>query len=94
LDVRKGKIAAPVASKRALGKGYPVFSWYSIMSGMGIFPDRESLHPPKGREAQLPVGRHRQTCSDRSTVNYRDHREVLANIPPRRMGESLQVYFW
>jgi ribulose 1,5-bisphosphate synthetase/thiazole synthase len=31
---------------------------------------------------------------DRSTVNYRDHRKVLANIPPRRMGESLQVYFW
>jgi hypothetical protein len=30
----------------------------------------------------------------RSARNYRDHREVLANIPPRRMGESLQVYFW
>jgi hypothetical protein len=31
---------------------------------------------------------------DRSEVNYRDHREVLENIPPRRRGDSLQVYFW
>jgi 2-polyprenyl-6-methoxyphenol hydroxylase-like FAD-dependent oxidoreductase len=85
-------IAAPVR-QRALGKGYPVFSWYSIMSGMGIFPDRESLHPPKGREAQYRLG-DIDNLLDRSTVNYRDHREVLANIPPRRMGESLQVYFW
>src|SRR5882762_3988402 len=85
-------IAAPVRQK-ALGKGYPVFSWYSIMSGMGIFPDRESLHPPKGREAQYRLG-DIDNLLDRSTVNYRDHREVLANIPPRRMGESLQVYFW
>src|SRR5258705_253408 len=85
-------ISAPVR-QRALGKGYPVFSWYSIMSGMGIFPDRESLHPPKGTEAQYRLG-DIDNLLDRSTVNYRDHREVLANIPPRRMDESLQVYFW
>jgi hypothetical protein len=85
-------IAAPVR-QRALGKGYPVFSWYSIMSGMGIFPDRESLHPPKGREAQYRLG-DIDDLLGRSAQNYRDHREVLANIPPRRMGESLQVYFW
>src|SRR5216683_7488713 len=63
-------IAAPVRQK-ALGKGYPVFSWYSIMSGMGIFPDRESLHPPKGREAQYRLG-DIDNLLDRSTVNYRD----------------------
>jgi hypothetical protein len=31
---------------------------------------------------------------DRSALNYRDHREVLDNIPPRRQGDSLQIYFW
>jgi hypothetical protein len=31
---------------------------------------------------------------DRSELNYRDHREVLENIPPRRKTDSLQVYFW
>ena len=31
---------------------------------------------------------------DRSELNYRDHREVLANIPPRNKHDSLQVYFW
>src|SRR6266850_6229664 len=85
-------IAAPVRQK-ALGKGYPVFSWYSIMSGMGIFPDRESLHPPKGREAQYRLG-DIDDLLGRSAQNYRDQREVLADITPRRMGESLQVYFW
>jgi hypothetical protein len=30
---------------------------------------------------------------ERSAANYRDHREVLANIPPRR-GDSLQFYQW
>ena len=85
-------IATPVR-QRTLGKGYPVFSWYSIMSGMGIFPDRESLHPPKGREAQYRLG-DIDDLLGRSAQNYRDHREVLADIPPRRMGESLQVYFW
>jgi hypothetical protein len=51
------------------------------------------LHPTTRRDAQYRWG-DIDNLLDRSTVNYRDHREVLANIPPRRMGESLQVYFW
>jgi hypothetical protein len=31
---------------------------------------------------------------DRSVANYRDHREALENIAPRRSEASLQVYFW
>ncbi len=38
-----GKGIAPAVRKQALGKGYPVFSWYSIMAGMGIFPDPVTL---------------------------------------------------
>jgi tryptophan 6-halogenase len=31
---------------------------------------------------------------ERSAANYKDHREVLSNIPARRNGQTLQVYFW
>jgi hypothetical protein len=88
-----GRGIAPPVRQQELGKGYPVFSWYSIMAGMGIFPDPDTLHAPQGAE-----GRYRlsdiDNLLDRSEANYRDHREVLENIPPRRRGDSLQVYFW
>ena len=38
-------ITEEVGSQR-LGQGYPIFSWYCIMCGMGIFPDHEELRPP------------------------------------------------
>lgn len=41
-----GRSIAPEIARQAIGKGYPVFSWYCIMSGMGIYPDRASLRPP------------------------------------------------
>ena len=88
-----GKSIAPPVRQQLLGKGYPVFSWYSIMAGMGIFPDRTLLHAPKATEHT-----YRLTAIDnlleRSALNYRDHREVLENIPPRRTSDSLQIYFW
>jgi hypothetical protein len=30
----------PGVRQQVIGRGYPVFSWYSIMAGMGIFPGR------------------------------------------------------
>src|SRR5260221_3182736 len=45
-----GKGLAPPVRQQALGKGYPVFSWYSIMAGMGIFPDPATLHAPAAAE--------------------------------------------
>src|ERR1700684_2652434 len=88
-----GKGIAPPVRQQALGKGYPGFFSYSIMGGMGIFPDAEALHPPKGKEAKYRMS-DIDNLLDRSALNYRDHREVLENIPPRRMSDSLQVYFW
>jgi hypothetical protein len=41
-----GKSIAPGVSQQVIGKGYPVFSWYAIMAGMGIFPDAETLREP------------------------------------------------
>jgi hypothetical protein len=88
-----GKGIGQPVRRQVLGKGYPVFSWYAIMAGMGIFPDAAALHEPNGTE-----NTYRMTAIDnlldRSAQNYRDHRQVLANIPPCRMGDSLQLYFW
>ncbi|MGC1521437.1 MAG: hypothetical protein WA803_07855, partial [Steroidobacteraceae bacterium] len=69
------------------------FSWYSIMAGMGIFPDPHTLHAPQGTEAKYRMS-DIDNLLDRSALNYRDHREMLENIPPPRKTDSLQVYFW
>jgi 2-polyprenyl-6-methoxyphenol hydroxylase-like FAD-dependent oxidoreductase len=84
---------APPVRRQVLGKGYPVFSWYAILAGMGIFPDPSSLHAPKGSENAYRMS-DIDDLLDRSELNYRDHRTVLADIPPRRHSDSLQVYFW
>ena len=88
-----GKSIAPGVRQQAIGKGYPVFSWYSIMAGMGIFPDGKDLRPPSAAEARYSMAEI-DNLIERSAANYRDHREVLAHIPPRRKDDSLQVYFW
>lgn len=33
------------------------------------------------------------TVSSASALNYRDHREMLGNIPPPRKSDTLQVHF-
>jgi tryptophan 6-halogenase len=85
-------ISAPV-SQQVLGKGYPVFSWYSIMAGVGIFPDARDLRPPTAKEARYNMAEI-DNLLDRSVVNYPDHRRLLTKIPPRPVDESLQIYFW
>jgi len=88
-----GKGIAPPVRRQELGKGYPVFSWYAIMAGMGIFPDPRALRAPQGKEDVYRMS-DIDNLLDRSELNYRDHRDVLANIPPRNQHDSLQVYFW
>jgi 2-polyprenyl-6-methoxyphenol hydroxylase-like FAD-dependent oxidoreductase len=88
-----GNGIAPMVRKQKLGRGYPVFSWYSIMAGMGIFPDPSALHAPAVAEGTFGIAEI-DNLLERSAANYRDHREVLGNIPPRRKGQTLQVYFW
>ena len=88
-----GKGIAPPVKQQLLGKGYPVFSWYSIMAGMGIFPAPQTLRAPQSSENVYRLS-DIDNLLDRSALNYRDHREVLRDIPPRRTGDSLQVYLW
>jgi 2-polyprenyl-6-methoxyphenol hydroxylase-like FAD-dependent oxidoreductase len=88
-----GKSIAPAVRQQLIGKGYPVFSWYSIMAGMGIFPDAQLLREPTAAEARYNMAEI-DNLLDRSVVNFRDHGAVLTAIPPRRSEDSLQVYFW
>jgi hypothetical protein len=88
-----GKSIAPAVRQQALGKGYPVFSWYSIMAGMGIFPDAQQLREPSAEEGRFSLAEIDNLLS-RSCVNYPDHREALTHIAPRRTDPWLQIYFW
>jgi len=84
-----------VGEVSALGSAsaYPVFSWYCIMAGMGIFPDAGTLRRANAREAQYSMAEIDNLLA-RSAGNFRDHRTLLEAIPPRREDESLQIYFW
>jgi len=88
-----GKSIAPPVGQQLLGRGYPVFSWYAIMAGMGIFPDARDLRAPTAHEARFKMA-DIDNLMERSAANYPDHRDALGHIPPRRTGPSLQVYFW
>src|SRR6202163_1097193 len=88
-----GKSIAPGVRQQAIGKGYPIFSWYAIMAGMGIFPALHDLRAPTAAEARYNMA-DIDNLLDRSVANFRDHRAVLASIPPRRNDDSLQIYFW
>ncbi len=84
---------AQALRKGGFGQGYPILSWYALLCGMGIFPDAEGRLSPS---AQLE--RHRLDSVDdfvfRSALNFPDHRELLAAIPPRLGDQSLEVYLW
>lgn len=88
-----GKSIAPAVRQQALGKGYPVFSWYAIMAGMGIFPNAADLRAPTAKEARYSMAEIDNLLT-RSRSHFRNHAEVLASIPPRRKEEALQIYFW
>src|SRR5207244_3744570 len=87
-----GQSITAEVGKQAIGKGYPIFSWYCIMAGMGIFPGKERLRPPDPRQhydmAEV------DDLIGRSALNFRSQTEVLREIPRKRPDRSLQVYFW
>lgn len=89
----EGRSLVPGIRQQVIGKAYPVFSWYSIMAGMGIFPDPHTLRAPTAKEACYSMPEI-DNLLERSLVNYPDHREALTRIAPRRTDESLQIYLW
>lgn len=85
-------ISAGIA-KGTFGRGYPIMSWYSLLAGMGLFPDDREMRPPTRQEAKYDMAEI-DTLLDRSAMNFPDHREFLRAIPPKPKPSSLQVYFW
>lgn len=81
-----GKGLAPDASI-----SYPSFSWYCILAGMGIFPDKKDLRLPNKRESQINLDQI-DDFINRSASNFHDHRKVLNNIPPKYDKPSLQYW--
>lgn len=88
----RGENIVPHVIQQTLGKGYTVLSWFAILAGMGVFPDSGRLHPPSAKESHFSMGEIDDLLK-RSATNFRDHREVLADIPPRREG-TMQLYLW
>src|SRR6266481_7949974 len=82
-----GKGIAADVGRQAIGKGYPVFSWYCIMSGMGIFPvprDLRPATPPDNRYSMEEI----DNLLQRSALNFRSQRDVLSNIPQKVQERS------
>jgi glycine/D-amino acid oxidase-like deaminating enzyme len=83
-------ISAGIA-KGALGRGYPIMSWYSLLAGVGLFPD--GTRAPTAQEAKYDMAEVDSLIA-RSAMNFPDHRAFLRAIPPKPRPSSLQVYFW
>ena len=77
----------------AIGRGYPVVSWYSLLAGMGIFPEDGQLRPPTALEAQHDLAAI-DNLLDRSARNFPDHLACLRDIPAKVAERSLQMYLW
>src|SRR5436190_1095597 len=90
---RTGTSIVADVGRQAIGKGYPVFSWYCIMSGMGVFPDQKDLRPATAAENRYSM-EEIDNLLQRSAQNFGSQREVLTNIPKKVEERSLQIYFW
>ena len=88
-----GKSIAAGVGKQVIGKGYPIFSWYCIMSGMGIFPDQQDLRPANMDESKYDMAEIDNLLT-RSAANFRDQKDLLRDIPKRVEENALQIYFW
>ena len=88
-----GKSIAAGVGKQVIGKGYPIFSWYCIMSGMGIFPDQQDLRPATADENKYDMAEIDNLLT-RSATNFRDQKDLLRDIPEKIEEKALQIYFW
>jgi 2-polyprenyl-6-methoxyphenol hydroxylase-like FAD-dependent oxidoreductase len=83
----------PGLKKGVFGQGYPTMSWYSLLAGVGLFPDPQDMRPPTPEEAQHDLEQI-DNLIERSAMNYPDQRELLQRIPLKPTEPSLQVYLW
>ncbi|MEO8809301.1 MAG: tryptophan halogenase family protein [Rhodanobacter sp.] len=83
----------PGLKKGVFGQGYPTLSWYSLLAGVGLFPEAQDMRPPTPEEAQHDLTQI-DNLLERSATNYPDQRELLQQIPLRPTEPSLQAYLW
>jgi hypothetical protein len=83
----------PGLQNESFGQGYPIMSWYSLLAGMGVFPDQLDLRQPTPAEARHSLAEI-DNLIERSAMNYPDHRELLKCIPSRLTEPTLQAYLW
>ncbi len=83
----------PGLKKGMFGHGYPTMSWYSLLAGMGVFPEDRDLRAPTALEAQHDLAGV-DNLIERSALNFPDHRACLENIPLKVSERSLQMYLW
>lgn len=83
----------PGLKKGIFGQGYPTMSWYSLLAGVGLFPEPRNMRPPTPEEAQHDLAQI-DNLLERSAMNYPDQRELLQRIPLKSREPSLQVYLW
>ena len=87
------KPIVPGINKGTFGKGYPTVSWYALLAGVGLFPDDANLRAPTAVEGQYDLAGI-DNLLERSADNFPDHRACLADIPPKIVERSLQMYQW
>jgi glycine/D-amino acid oxidase-like deaminating enzyme len=78
-------------ARGTFGRGYPIMSWYSLLAGVGLFPDGKRA--PTAQEAKYDMAEV-DSLIERSAMNFPDHREFLKAITPKPQPPSLQVYYW
>jgi hypothetical protein len=90
-----GKNIAAEIARQEIGQYFALASWYAIMAGTGIFPDKNDLRPSDAAQSASNDNDMKRIDNflKRSLLNFRDHRELLMNIPQKE-SNTLQVYFW
>ena len=83
----------PGLKSNSFGQGYPIMSWYSMLAGMGLFPDPQEMRRPTAEEAGHSLAEI-DNLIERSAMNFPDHRELLQRIPVRLKEPTLQAYLW
>jgi len=73
----EGKDLAAEIRRQNLERFYPIGSWYSLLAGMGSFPDIGPLTgPDTGPDMLAPMDDFMRRCA----LNFRDHRSVLKDM--------------
>lgn len=87
----RGQHLAVELRRGRVGQGYPIFSWYCLLAGMGIFPDELRTAAAEDGAHDL---RELDDLLQRSALNFASHAELLAAIPPRPTGRPFSLYLW